>query len=601
MRFPLRGTGYRFNTIFILIIAITSFSVYFNTLFNGFVLDDISVILGNYWIKDIKYIPDIFATNVWGFSGRDANYYRPLMHLVYMLNYKIFGLDAWGFHLVNVLFHTLVCILVYLVALRLFRDQGKRDAPPSPWPSFAAALLFAVHPIHTEAVAWVAVPEVYYSFFFLLAFYLYIRIPENDGIYPLRWGYLLSLISYFIATLAKEPAITLPILLVSYDLLLNKPGMSRRMQFMKRHLPYLLVAGIYFILRIWALGGLAPRREDLGLNLTNNIVNASPLFLKYLEKLVLPIHLNAFHVYRPVTSILDFNSVVALCFMGVFIAIAIVMWKKHKFAFFSLLFLVVPLSPAFYISGLTQGGKFAFAERYLYLPSFGYFLILAIGIDWWIRVKPITVKPLTAACLGLLILYFIGTFLRNPVWKDNYTIWADAADKEPDNEIAHQNLGYALIYYKHRPDEAKKHFQIASRLKPDIADTIIQNGIDLTRRGMIDKAILEFNVALLYAPESVEARYNLGIVYEKKGWKEQAIEQYKLAVGIKPDFTAARNNLGILYAESGRIENAIEQFSSALKVNPNDNDIRQNLTRAYKLKGLTNPVEKELSRKGIAR
>lgn len=350
-----------------------------------------------------------------------------------------------------------------------------------------------------------------------------------------------------------------------------------------------MVAGIYFILRIWALGGLAPRQEDFGLNLTNNIVNASPLFFKYLEKLVLPIHLNAFHVYRPVAPILDFDMFIALCFMGIFIAIAIIMWKINKFAFFSLLVFVVPLSPAFYISGLTQGGKFAFAERYLYLPSLGFVLVLAIGIDWWMRAHPKMRNRLPAAFLVLFGIYTIGTIMRNQVWKDNHTIWADAAEKEPENEIAHQNLGYALIYYKHRPDEAKKHFQIALRLKPDIGDTIIENGNDLIRRGMIDKAILEFNVALLYAPESIEARYNLGIAYEKKGWKEQAIEQYKLAVEIKPDFTSARNNLGILYAESGRLDNAIEQFSYALKVNPKDEDLRRNLARAQKIKGLGHP------------
>src|SRR4030067_1293934 len=111
--------------LFIIIILITSFAVYFNALSNDFVYDDKSQVLENHWIKDIKFIPEIFSENVWSFTKESviSNYYRPLMHLIYMLNYYIFGLKPWGFHLVNILFHAGVSVLVFIIGLNLIRES----------------------------------------------------------------------------------------------------------------------------------------------------------------------------------------------------------------------------------------------------------------------------------------------------------------------------------------------------------------------------------------------------------------------------------------------------------------------------------------------
>jgi len=189
----------------ILIILLVSFGIYFNALFNGFVYDDKLQVLDNRWIKDLNHIPDMFSKSVWSFQGETiiSNYYRPLMHLFFMLNYYIFGLRPWGFHLLNILFHTGVSILVFVNASRLLRapsnssqlgEQGFVGSLLSP--PFVGALVFATHPIHTEAVAWVSgVPELSYTFFFLLSLYLYMRFEEGmKGMYPL------SLLSFSIAT-----------------------------------------------------------------------------------------------------------------------------------------------------------------------------------------------------------------------------------------------------------------------------------------------------------------------------------------------------------------------------------------------------------------
>ena len=146
-----------------------SFGVYFNALFNGFVSDDNLQLLNNPWIKHLKYIPQILTSNFWGFQGEDTNLYRPLPYVFYTIVYHILGFKAWGFHLLNVLLHTGVSILVFLIGSRLFTKR--RAASTSPLVPFLGAILFATHPVHTEAVTWIGgIMDVSFTFFFLLSF-----------------------------------------------------------------------------------------------------------------------------------------------------------------------------------------------------------------------------------------------------------------------------------------------------------------------------------------------------------------------------------------------------------------------------------------------
>ena len=174
---------------------------------------------------------------------------------------------------------------------------------PSPFllsPPFIAALLFATHPIHTEAVAWVAaIPDISYTLFYLLSFYFYMRSKEG-----LKSGYLISVAMFLLACFSKEPALTLPLILVGYDYLFDDPKKSICGRW-KGYLPYFFVAVIYFAFRLYALGGIAPERLHENLSALQYIINIFPLFSKYLEKLILPINLNAFYVFHPIASLFE--------------------------------------------------------------------------------------------------------------------------------------------------------------------------------------------------------------------------------------------------------------------------------------------------------
>ena len=369
-------------------------------------------VLENPWIRDVKHLPDIFTKSVWSFQGAHlvSNYYRPLMNILYLINHHLFGLAPWGFHLVNVLFHAANSVLVFFVTARLLESRASDPTAPfaSPTvasflsPPFVAAYLFATHPVHTEAVTWVAgLPDLSFAFFFLLSFHLYVRSSGEKP--PLPWSYPLSVVSFFLATLCKEPALTLPVILMGFDSLVRKDPGGFLVRF-RRYLPYFGAAGIYLILRIHALGGMAPSvRRHAYLNAWQYVVNAFPLFTQYLEKLLLPVTLNAFHVFHPISSFLDPKGIVALAVTIAFLLLAFLFMKRDRLIVFGLLWIAVPLLPALYIPSL---GENTFAERYLYLPSYGFVLLVSLALPRLMKTS--RSAALAAFLLAALVVLYAG-------------------------------------------------------------------------------------------------------------------------------------------------------------------------------------------------
>jgi protein O-mannosyl-transferase len=347
----------------LLLIVLCALIVNVNTLFNNFVFDDTWQVLENSWITNIRYIPKIFcheATHVEQMAT--PNYYRPLMNIIYMTNYYVFnGLKPWGFHLVNVLFHIGVTILVFLIASNLFHDN--RPTPFIPFISIPlmSALIFAVHPIHTEVVAWVAcVPELSFAFFCLLSLNFHMRSLNNfDG------GHIWSLAFFGIAIFCKETTVTLLPLLALYDYMYRTGKLDLR-RYVMRYAPYVTIVGIYLVLRFNALSGVVPMRRHLELNSFEVILNITTLFSQYLEKLILPINLNAYYVFHPVHKISDPIFLFSLAIAVAFASLSYALFKKNKTAFLGLMIIIIPLLPVFFIWGL---GENTFAERYLYFPQ----------------------------------------------------------------------------------------------------------------------------------------------------------------------------------------------------------------------------------------
>jgi len=588
----------RTTVISIATIIVASAGLYAGTLFNGFVFDDTIQILQNPWIRDVKYVPAIFSSGVSAFStGIHGNYYaevnyyyRPLMHLVYMLAYHIFGGAPWGFHLVNLILHCSVCVMVYLLARDIFGASSMSTLHSPPFSSecvatptdpspVIAALLFAAHPIHTEAVAWAAcLPELLFTLLCSISFYFYIRTnPQGKFLQGYR---ILSLLSFFFGILSKETALVLPLMFIAYDFLLRKEKTIVSV-YLKQYVPYFLGIGLYFVLRVRALNGIVPQK-NADVSIYGLIINICSLFRQYLAKLVFPINLSVFHVFHPISSISELPEIASLFVTGLFVAVGLLTLRKNRFVFFSLVMIFVPLLPVFYIPALSAN---AFTERYLYFPSLGFALLSASLVNQGMLIMRDAAMRVITLTVIVFCLYSMGTISRNGVWKDDYTLFSDAVKKAPDGAIPHLGLGVALLN-RGKLDEALNEFKNSLELNPDYELAHYNLGLAFLKKGLAENAIEQFEIALRLNPRHAEAHNDLAMAYYATGEKNKAFEHFYAAVRLQPDNAEAYNNLGTFYGQMGIIDKAIENFEIAVRLSPDHPGFLANLRQAYQEKNM---------------
>lgn len=352
------------------------------------------------------------------------------------------------------------------------------------------------------------------------------------------------------------------------------------------------------MLRLYALKSMMPTETQQGMSVRQSVINVFPLFMEYLKDLVFPFDLSFWHTFRPFESFLDSQVLLSLLVTVVFISALIVSWKRNKPVFFGLLFIVIPLLPAFYIKGI---GSKPYAERYLYLPSAGFITVLAFLLR---DLRRKTNRSGLAVSMVLLLLagaYSVQTIIRNPEWRDKFSFYENALKKSPDavplriaygtvlsdedrlDEAiaqyqaalqhgpnywqAHENLG--IVYGKKgSPDKAIEHIELALKLNPGSAVTRSNLGNAYARKGMPDKAIEILQAALRINPGFFPAHFNLAAAYEQIGLNDKAIEEYVEALRLRPDSEEARYLLGRAYANSGRLEDAIGQFRTLVEQKP---------------------------------
>ena len=353
------------------------------------------------------------------------------------------GGRPWAYRLVNILLHALASVLV----LRLLRDL-LADRPPGEQPHVAAAalagaLLFAVHPVHVEAVAWISgIMDVACTAFALLAFDLY---RHADATPRGRLRLALGLVSFLLAMLAKEPAALLPVLLVLHDLLCRASRWSGLRGALARWLPWFAVLGLYLGLRTAALGGLAPHgRPDLP-GLAGSLLIAADLFARYVRAMFVPVGLSLGHFAAPPDGWGSLRGLVAIALLLATAALAWQGWKRHRVILFGLAVFALTLAPALYLPGLRPLLSKLFSERFLYFPSVGWAIVVAsaLGLAASRTGRAARLVWLAAALVALV---FAGMTVRqNLVWRSELTLWADAVAKYPADGMNHLHYGTALI------------------------------------------------------------------------------------------------------------------------------------------------------------
>jgi tetratricopeptide (TPR) repeat protein len=536
---------------------------YLNILFNGFVYVDDLQLVQNPYVRSFQHLKEIFTANVWSFQGPTVtNYYRPMMTLGYLIGYKIFGMQPYGFHLVSLLLHALIVGLVFALTKRLTRDRG--------W-AFVAGAWFALLPIHTESVAWIAaVTDLELTFFYLITFGLFLALARPGGRGSAR---LLAVMvaTFILALLSKEQAMTLPALATVYEHFYREDRSETSIaQKLARYGVLWLVGTAYVLLRVHFLGGLAPEKRFGQVTPVQIVLSAIALIYQYVWKLVWPVRLLAFYVFHPSTSPLDPRVLAGLAVLLALAALFLVCWRSRhrnvRFASFAIVWFFATLAP---VLNAHWVGENVFTERYLYLPSVGVAWLVGLGVTkLWSRAGGRPAQRWALVIVGATVgmLYAARIVIRDRDWNNDIVFYTRTLEFAPVPHLF-LNLGAALAD-QGRIDEAIAQYSEALRLQPDYPKARVNLGVALAGQGRIDEAIAQFSEALRIKPDFPEARVNLGAALAGQGRIDEAIAQYSEALRIKPDFPEARVNLGNALSRKGRIDEAIAQYSEALRIKP---------------------------------
>lgn len=561
------------SSLFPLLIIITiAIGLYLSTLKNGFVYDDESTIVNNTFIKSYDNLPLLFDKTAY-FRGSGEISYRPVVTFTYFIDYSIYGLKPWGYHLTNVFLHAVNGILLYIF-LNLFITPYSSCRTS---PAFIISLLFLTHPVLTETVNCISYREDLLAFmFFMTTISLYLRVKKTEvsGRRPLDrvFLYLLSCLAYILALLSKEMAVTVPLIIYCYEWFYSdkKEFGLRTLLLNGLNVGYVLITVGYIYLRFYLFQNpIEANLPHWGIN--TRIATVPLLLVNYLKLSIFPISLSADYIIPPITFIASIVFLKTFIFVFIFFTTIYNVRETNKTLAFGLLFFCIILIPIYNIIPITN----PFAERYLYLPMAGLVITLGAIIDALFKLRSGKFKHIfLILCAVIIGLFCLITLNRNRAWRDNFTIWSDTIKKQPNSAMAHYNLGFCYLS-KEKLDEAMLHFQAAIRVNKYHSDAHNSLGVIYLKKKQFDKAKEEFTEAIGWHPNEALYYKNLGRAYVGLGQPVDAIREFQAALVINPDYVDAHYNIGRVYLEMGFKDKALLEFERVLKLKPDHAETRQ--------------------------
>jgi tetratricopeptide (TPR) repeat protein len=544
-------------------VALLTFLVYLKALQNDFVT----------WDDDVYVFqnPHILSLNLtflsWAFFDFYSYNWHPLTWMSHAVDYALWGLNPLGHHLTNIVFHAVNALLATLLMVRLL-EVWRGNMPRNELPSFmnerailiaagTTGLLFGLHPVHVESVAWVSErKDLLCALFFLLSVMAYVRYADNVsdkahraeriGSTPcaMRFAfftnkhYLISLGFFVLALLSKPMAVSLPVVLLildwhPFDRIRTwktlRPALFEKMPLITLSLG----SSIVTVLAQRAGGALISTEE---VSLSERLLVAVRSLMVYLENMVWPRNLAAFYPYPRNISLLSVEYLSAIILVIGITAACLVYRKKRKVWLSVWGYFVVTLIP---VLGIVQVGGQSMADRYLYLPSLGPFLLVGLGSAWmWgtagnLKKRGPTLKLICGAMTAFAFAFLIyATLEQIGIWKNGFVLWNDVIEKQPDRvPVAYNNRGIAFM-----------------------------------KMGRLDKAVEDFNAAIALDPSDYLAYANLGKLYLNIGSFEKSIEYAGKAIVLAPLQPVPYNNRGISYHYTRRYDGALQDFNKAIEL-----------------------------------
>jgi protein O-mannosyl-transferase len=535
----------------IAIITIVTYFVFSPSLDDGFTNWD-----DNTYVTDNPLVITNSVPVVKIFESPVASNYHPLTVLSLALNYQDGKLDPFGYHLVNIIFHLLNTILVFLFVFLLTRRNLMMAT--------IVSLFFGIHPMHVESVTWVSErKDVLYVFFFLAGLITYLHYSETKKIV---W-YFFTFLLFILSCLSKGMAVVFPIILLLVDYIESAKWSKR-----------IFVEKIPFVIFSIAFGVIAVNVQQSGqaisgieiFTIFQRLMFVSYGAMMYMVKLFVPFKLSAFYPY-PITNI---NSSVPLIFhlspfiiLGIIATIIYFFIKKEKEIVFGLLFY---FTSVILVLQFISVGRVIMADRYTYLSYIGVLFVVAhlVNKAWQSKngILALIKYPVMIIAIIGAIIFSYQAYSRTQVWKNSEVLWTDVIDNYPNSSVAFYNR--ACYYYNvHNANNALSDLNNDLQINPYDKEAYYDRGALYTKYyNRNDLAIADYTKTIIIDPAYKNAWFSRALLYYNEGEGDSAMADYNMTIKLDPDYTTAYTNRGILYYKYGKNNLAISDFTKAIEL-----------------------------------
>ena len=511
----------------------------------GFVnWDDDDYVVKNKVITSFSNMKELLTGSVQG-------NYHPLTMLSLALNYAISGLKPLSYHLLNLLLHLLNTYLVFRLVMRLSSNKSII--------AFATALLFGLHPLHVESVAWVSErKDVLYAFFFLLGLLSYITYSEKK----LRKDYILTFLWFCLSILSKPAAIIFPAVLFVFDFYLRRKAEAK--VFLEK-IPFFLVAAVFAYLTLSAQHVVGAMDKANVYPIDRRILFGFYGYAAYFFKMLLPVNLVAFYPTPPINQPLPTYFYLAPVFFIGTVVLCFLTWKKNRAITFGFSFYLINL---LLVLQLVVIGSALIAERYTYIPYIGLFFIIGWYLDKAFRAKP-------ATAYGILLLTGIVlvpiTYNQAGTWKNGEALWENVIKKNPGSKA--YIIRAEELSKKGNKEKALSYYNAAIEMNKADPEAFGNRGNIYFDFQQDSLAMMDYNTALALNPNYVSALSNRGALYARQGNYDEGFRNLNKALELDPSYGPAYKNRGTTYMSLNEFDKAIADFRKYLEYEPKEIEI----------------------------